>query len=276
MNARRIPCVGGNWKMNTERASARALAEAISAGVSAPPVAGPAAGGQPIAERVDIIVFPPFPYLESVGETLGQRSVMLGAQDVSAEDGGAFTGQVSANMLADLGVQAVLVGHSERRHGLGETDDLLARKTRIALDYGLIVTLCIGETLAERRAHEHLAVLERQLREGLADVEADDLGQIILAYEPVWAIGTGNTATPADAQAAHAHVRGVLAAIFGEPAAQALRILYGGSMNAANAAELLRQPDIDGGLIGGASLKPADFLAIAAAAAAHERLPSAG
>jgi triosephosphate isomerase (TIM) len=269
VNARRIPCVGGNWKMNTERASARALAEAISQGASAISPAGSPAAGRAIADAVDVILFPPFPYLESVGETLGQRSLLLGAQDVSAEDGGAFTGQVSANMLADLGVQAVLVGHSERRHGLGETDDLLARKTRIALDYGLIVTLCIGETLAERRAHEHLAVLDRQLREGLADVEPDDLGQLVVAYEPVWAIGTGNTATPADAQAAHAHVRGVLAAIFGPAAADALRIIYGGSMNPGNAAELLRQPDIDGGLIGGASLKPADFLAIASEAAAR-------
>ena len=265
MSARRIPCVGGNWKMNTDRATARSLADAISEGVSSPR----AETGATIADRVDVIVFPPFPYLETVGDALGQRSILLGAQDVSAEDGGAYTGQVSANMLADLGVQAVLIGHSERRHGLGETDDLLARKTRIALDYGLIVTLCIGETLPERRAQEHLRVLERQLREGLADVEADDLGQIVIAYEPVWAIGTGNTATPADAQAAHAHVRSVLSEIFGAPAAAALRVIYGGSMNPANAAELLRQPDIDGGLIGGASLKPADFLAIAAAAAAR-------
>ncbi len=262
MSRHRIPFVGGNWKMNTELATAAELAEAVSTGVSA-------GGERPIVERVDVAVFPPFPYLQAVGHALGHRSVMLGAQDVSAEDGGAFTGQVSANMLTDLGVQVALVGHSERRHGLGENDELLARKTRIALDYGLIVTLCVGETLAERKSNEHFGVIERQLREGLADVEADDLRQVVIAYEPVWAIGTGNTATPQDAQAAHAHVRRVLSAMFGEVEAEALRIIYGGSMNAANAAELMRQPDIDGGLIGGASLKPADFTAIAAAAASR-------
>jgi triosephosphate isomerase (TIM) len=259
----RTPFVGGNWKMNTELITATELAEAVSVGVST------AAGGRAIVESVDVAVFPPFPYLQGVGHALGHRSVLLGAQDVSAEDVGAFTGQVSANMLTDLGVQVVLVGHSERRHGLGEDDELLARKIRIALDYGLIVVLCIGETLGERRANEHLAVLERQLREGLADVEGDDLRQLVIAYEPVWAIGTGNTATPQDAQNAHAHVRAVLTALVGADAAAGLRIIYGGSMNLANAAELLRQPDIDGGLIGGASLKPPDFLGICAAAAAQ-------
>jgi triosephosphate isomerase len=256
----RIPFVGGNWKMNTELATAAELAEAVSVGVSE-------GEGKPIVESVDVAVFPPFPYLQAVGHALGHRSVLLGAQDVSAEDGGAFTGQVSANMLTDLGVQVVLVGHSERRHGLGEDDELLARKTRIALDYGLIVVLCVGETLGERKAGDHLAILERQVREGLIDVEVDDLRQIVVAYEPVWAIGTGNTATPADAQAAHAHIRGILRAMFGPEAGGAIRVIYGGSMNAGNATELMSQPDIDGGLIGGASLKPADYTAICRAAA---------
>ena len=264
MSRRRIPLVGGNWKMNLELATATELAEAVSVGVAEGAIEQ---HGRALVEATDVAVFPPFPYLQAVGHALGHRSVLLGAQDVSAEDGGAFTGQVSANMLTDLGVQIVLVGHSERRHGLGETDDLLARKTRIALDYGLIVTLCVGETLGERKAKEHLAVVERQIREGLAEVEADDLGQIVVAYEPVWAIGTGNTATPQDAQAAHAHIRSVLAGAFGPDAAAAIRIIYGGSMNAANAEELMRQPDIDGGLVGGASLKPADFTTICAAAA---------
>ena len=267
MTAHRTPFVGGNWKMNTELATAAELAEAVSTGVA------DASKGRAIVETVDVAVFPPFPYLQGVGHALGHRSVLLGAQDVSAEDGGAFTGQVSANMLTDLGVQTVLVGHSERRHGSGhglaEDDELLARKVRIALDYGLIAVLCIGETLGERKAGEHLGILERQLREGLGDVEGDDLRQLVVAYEPVWAIGTGNTATPKDAQEAHAHCRAVLGGLFGAEAAAGLRIIYGGSMNLGNAAELLRQPDIDGGLIGGASLKPVDFLGICAAAAAR-------
>ncbi len=249
--------------MNTELATAVELAEAVSEGVSTPS----SAGRRAIVERVDVAIFPPFPYLQAVGHALGHRSVLLGAQDVSAEDIGAFTGQVSANMLTDLGVQTVLVGHSERRHGLQETDELLARKTRIALDYGLIVVLCVGETLAERKANEYQAVLRRQIREGLAEVEDDDLRQLVIAYEPVWAIGTGNTATPEDAQNAHAHVRAVLAEMLGTSAAEAMRVIYGGSVNAANAKELFASPDIDGGLIGGASLKPAEFMAIGEAAA---------
>jgi triosephosphate isomerase len=265
MDQARIPFVGGNWKMNTELATAVELAEAVSEGVS--PAAAVAQGAHGIVEKVDVAVFPPFPYLQAVGRALGHRSVLLGAQDVSAEDGGAFTGQVAAHMLSDLGVQVVLVGHSERRHGLGEGDDLLARKTRIALDYGLIVVLCIGETLAERNAGRCFEILGRQLRGGLAEVEGDDLRQLVIAYEPVWAIGTGTTATPADAQAAHAEIRSILAGEFGAQAANGIRIIYGGSVNAANAAELFAAPDIDGGLIGGASLKPADFLSICRAAA---------
>ncbi len=245
--------------MNLELASAVELAEGVSRSVSD--------GSRPVVQGVDVAVFPPFVYLQAVGHALGHRSILLGAQDVSAEDGGAFTGQVSANMLTDLGVQVTLIGHSERRHGLGEADDLLARKVRIALDYSLIVVLCVGETLAERRGGEYLAILERQLREGLVDVEPDDLRQLVIAYEPVWAIGTGNTATPADAQAAHAHVRSVLGTLFGKELAAGVRVIYGGSVNAANATELFRQPDIDGALVGGASLKVDDFAAICRAAA---------
>ncbi|MBL9150172.1 MAG: triose-phosphate isomerase [Phycisphaerae bacterium] len=259
-HARRTPFVGGNWKMNTELASAVELAEAVSRGVSE--------GSHAAVTKVDVAVFPPSVYVQAVGHALGHRSVMLGAQDCSAEDGGAFTGQVSANMLTDLGVQTVLVGHSERRHGLGESDDLLARKVRIALDYGLIVVLCIGETLAEREAKRHLEILSQQLHEDLADVETDDLRQLVVAYEPVWAIGTGRTATPQDAQSAHAHVRATLATLFGADHAAAIRVIYGGSMNGKNAAELLAMPDIDGGLVGGASLKPDEFVQICAAAAA--------
>jgi len=258
--------------MHTELATAVELAEVVSEGVSTPPTSGgrPAGPAAPIeraiVEHVDVAVFPPVPYLQAVGHALGHRSVLLGAQDVSAEDIGPYTGQVSANMLTDLGVQTVLIGHSERRHGLGESDELLARKTRIALDYGLIVVLCVGETLAERTAGDYLNVLRRQVREGLVEVESDDLRQIVIAYEPVWAIGTGNTATPDDAQTAHTQLRGMLEELFGAEAAARLRIIYGGSMNAGNAEELFRCPDIDGGLIGGASLKPSEFIAICAAA----------
>lgn len=246
--------------MNTELASAVELAEAISRGVSE--------GAAPAVAKTDVALFPPFPYLQAVGHALGHRSVMLGGQDCSADDVGAFTGQVSANMLTDLGAQAVLIGHSERRHGLGETDELLARKLRVALDYGLIGVLCVGETLSEREAKRHLEVIDQQLREDLADIEPDDLRQLVVAYEPVWAIGTGRTATPSDAQTAHAHVRSVLSDLFGHEPAAAIRIIYGGSMNAKNAVELLGQADIDGGLIGGSSLKPDDFVAICDAAAA--------
>ena len=257
--AQRTPFVGGNWKMNTELATAIELADTISRGVSE--------GGAPATARVDVALFPPFPYLQAVGRELGLRSVMLGGQDCSAEDVGAFTGQVSANMLTDLGAQTVLIGHSERRHGLGESDELLARKLRIALDYGLIGLLCVGETLSEREATRHLEVLDQQLRDSLADVEPDDLRQLVVAYEPVWAIGTGRNATPQDAQAAHAHVRSVLGDLFGRDGAASIRIIYGGSVNAKNAAELFAQPDIDGGLIGGAALKSDDFVVICNAAA---------
>ncbi|MFO0827234.1 MAG: triose-phosphate isomerase [Phycisphaerales bacterium] len=257
--AQRTPFVGGNWKMNTELATAVELAEAVSRGVSE--------SASPAVARVDVAVFPPFPYLQAVGRALGHRSVMLGAQDCSAEDVGAFTGQVSANMLTDLGTQVVLVGHSERRHGLDESDELLARKLRIALDYGLVGVLCVGETLAEREAKRHLEVIEGQLREDLADVEVDDVRQLVVAYEPVWAIGTGRTATPQDAQAAHEFIRDVLGRVLGGEAAATIRVIYGGSVNAKNAAELFAQPDIDGGLIGGASLKAEEFVAICDAAA---------
>lgn len=260
MNERRTPFVGGNWKMNLERASAIELAKATLRGVTGDPA------GAAIAASVDVALFPPSVYLDAVGGVLGQGAVLLGGQDCSAEDGGAFTGQTSANMLVDLGVQAVLVGHSERRHGLGETDDLLARKVRIAIDYSLIAVLCVGETLAQRQVGDYRMILDCQLREGLVDVELDDLQQLVIAYEPVWAIGTGKTATPRDAQEAHAFIRSVLADRYGREAAERLRIIYGGSVNAANAGELFVQGDIDGGLVGGASLKPEEFLRICHAA----------
>jgi len=251
----RTPIVGGNWKMNTDLASGSDLARGVSDAVGTD-------GG------VEVLVFPPFCSLAAIGQILRDRhsAVKLGAQDVWHEPNGAFTGEVSIDMLKDCGVDAVLVGHSERRHVIGESDDLIAKKTKAVLDAGLVCVLCVGEKLEEREAGETDAVNERQLKSALAGIEAGQLDRLVIAYEPVWAIGTGKTATPEDAQQAHAAARGVLAQLFGEAEAGKIRIQYGGSMKPGNAADLMAQPDIDGGLIGGASLKSEDFAAIVAAA----------
>jgi len=255
--------IGGNWKMNTTLSSAKALAAAVCNGVIASP------------GRARVILVPPFPYLVAVAEVIAREispgssaatRVALGAQDTSPEPDGAFTGEVSLAMLKDCGCSYVLTGHSERRHILGEPDSLVNTKTRAALAAGFNVILCVGETLHERvTGHTH-AVNERQLRAGLEGVAPEQLPRLVIAYEPVWAIGTGKNATPADAQDAHAKIRAVLATMHGQPAADAAVIQYGGSVKASNAAELFAQPDIDGGLIGGASLKADEFLAIVNAA----------
>ena len=256
----RKPFVGGNWKMNTHRGSAIDLAAAVA----------DAFARDSLAPRCDAAIFPPFVYLAAVRDALHARQspVMLGAQNCSSEPDGAFTGEVSLAMLKDCGVQVVLTGHSERRHIFGETDDVVNRKTRAVLDAGLACILCVGEKLDQREAGQTDAVNERQLRAGLAGVDAQALisARLTIAYEPVWAIGTGKNATPADAQDAHAKIRRVISALFNPAAAAAVRIQYGGSAKPNNAAELMAQPDIDGGLIGGASLKAADFVAICRAA----------
>lgn len=255
----RTPFVGGNWKMNTDLASATALAGAVADAVLR---LGAAAG--------EVAICPPFPYLLAVAEALRVKrsGVLLGAQDVYFEGSGAFTGEVSVGMLKDCGVKVVLTGHSERRHVIGEGDELINRKTRAALDGGLMCILCIGETLAQREAGQTDAVNERQTKAGLVGVGAEHLtsGRLTIAYEPVWAIGTGKNATPGDAQDAHMKIRRVVAGMYGPEAAAAVRIQYGGSVKGSNAAELMAQPDIDGGLIGGASLKAEEFAAIVAAA----------
>lgn len=251
----RMPFVGGNWKMNTDLASACELADDVKALCAEH------------AQAIDIALFPPFPYLLPVGKTLGHEAILLGAQDVYHEPDGAFTGEVSTAMLNDLRVSCVLTGHSERRHVLGEDDELINLKTRAALDDGLWVVLCIGETLDEREAGRTDEVNLRQLRAGLDGVPPEQFRQIVIAYEPVWAIGTGRTATPDDAQAAHAVIRGDLNSVYGEAIAQSTRIIYGGSVKPGNAEGLFSQPDIDGGLIGGASLAAEDFAAIVRAAA---------
>ncbi len=253
--------IGGNWKMNTDRAGGLALAKSVGAAAATLPA------------HVDVAIFPPFPYLAAISEALcaaGSR-VMLGAQDCYHAEKGAFTGEVSTLMLRDVGVQIVLAGHSERRHVLHEGDDLVNLKVRAILNHGLRCVLCVGEKLEQRVTGQTDTVNERQVRLGLRDVTPDQLDRLVIAYEPVWAIGTGKTATPADAQDAHHKIRRVLEDLFGKDAAARLPIQYGGSVTGANAAELLAQPDVNGALVGGASLKPDDFGAILSAAGAAKR-----
>lgn len=251
----RRPFVGGNWKMNTALGTGSDLARGV-----ADAVAG--------IDGVEVAVFPPFCYLAAVGAILrGRQSrVRLAAQDVSQYDDGAYTGEISAAMLVDCGVEVVLVGHSERRHVLGEDDQMINAKLRKAVSNGLEVVLCVGETESQRDAGQTDAINQHQIRRGLVDVSPEEMAKLTIAYEPVWAIGTGRTATPADAQDAHAKIRGVLADLFSPAVAEATRIQYGGSVKPSNAADLFAQPDIDGGLIGGASLQTSDFAQIVRAA----------
>ena len=213
---------------------------------------------------LDVAICPPYPYLAEVAKLIGHVNIALGAQDVSPQRCGAFTGDVAAEMLIDLGCRYVLVGHSERRHGLGESDQRVAEKFVRALDAGLIPVLCVGETLAEREAASTQSVVERQIGAVLKGRDFDRSQAFVLAYEPVWAIGTGLSATPEQAQDVHAAIRAQLNACGAD--AEKTRILYGGSVNANNAAHLFAMADIDGGLIGGASLNAGDFLTICRAA----------
>jgi triosephosphate isomerase len=242
--------VAGNWKMHGSRASARALVDAIA---KAPPT------------DCEIAVFPPSPYLAELIAAHVDTSIQFGAQDVSAHDKGAFTGEVAAAMVKDIGARYALVGHSERRQYHAESNDVVAAKYAQAQAAGLVPVLCVGETLEQRDAGQTEAVIAAQLDAVIRRSTAASLARAVLAYEPVWAIGTGRTATPDQAQAVHAFVRDKIrredAKISGS-----LAILYGGSVKPDNAAGLFAQPDIDGGLIGGASLVAADFLAICAAA----------
>jgi triosephosphate isomerase len=242
--------IAGNWKMNPpSRAEATALAEAVKSGV-----------GQETKARV--VLCPPPVFLGDVDAVLAGTPIGLGAQNMHWEPGGAFTGEVSGAMLVDLGCTHVILGHSERRHGLGETDIQVNFKLRAALTAGLIPIVCIGETKDERLRDETDQVLLAQLSGSLAGLTADQITGSVLAYEPVWAIGTGLTATPQQAQAAHEFIRGWLANEFGTTTAARVVVQYGGSVKPDNAAELLACPDIDGALVGGASLKSGDFLEI--------------
>jgi triosephosphate isomerase len=244
--------VAGNWKMNGDSAANAALVASIVA-------------GQPAAENVDLLVCPPFPYLGAVADGVRDSRVRLGAQNVSEHARGAYTGEVSAPMLSDIGCDYVIVGHSERRAMYGETSKIVAAKFAAVLREGLTPILCVGETLEDREAGNTEAVIDEQLDAVLDTAGADGIGKAVIAYEPVWAIGTGKTATPDQAQDVHRHLRSRIAAHDAGVAA-AVQILYGGSVNGDNAEGLFGMPDIDGGLVGGASLKAADFLAIADAA----------
>ncbi len=244
MARRKFVC--GNWKMHRTAAEARALVREVRAAVEG------------LTERVDVAVAPPFTALHAAAEELAGSRIGLGAQNLHFETQGAFTGEVSAPMLVEAGCRFVLVGHSERRQLFGETDEGVRKKTKAALAAGLHPIVCVGETLPERESGRTLEVVGRQVRAALAGLTPAEVGALTLAYEPVWAIGTGKTATAAQAQEVHAAVRAILREL-APAAAEVVRIQYGGSVKPENAAELMAQPDVDGALVGGASLKAPDF-----------------
>lgn len=243
----------GNWKMHKGVADTTAWVEAFLKAWT------------PDAS-VEVGIAPPFTSLAAAHQAIGSQSLRLAAQNCHWETQGAFTGEISAAMLREAGCDSAIIGHSERRQYFGETDETVNRRTRAALAAGLTPIVCVGETLEERESGRTLEVVGRQVRQGLAGLSAEDLGRLVIAYEPVWAIGTGKVATSAQAQEVHAAIRGWLGELGGQEVAQTIRIQYGGSVKPSNAAELLAQPDIDGALVGGASLDPADFAQIAKAA----------
>lgn len=256
----RVPFVAGNWKMHMTRGEAADLLGELLPMVQS-------------FRDIDIAVCPPFTALASVRERLRGTPVQLGAQNchAAAKDGkpvhaGAYTGEISARMLADAGVSWVILGHSERRQFFGETDAGVNLKIRATFECGLLPIVCVGETLAERESGRTFDVIDTQVRGCMADLPGADVARLVIAYEPVWAIGTGRTATPDQAQEVHAHIRTRLVSLFGEGVARAVRIQYGGSVKATNAAQLFALPDVDGGLIGGASLQAREFAEILQAA----------
>ena len=253
--ARRV-IVAGNWKMNKTASEGRELVEKLKKEIAG-------------LEDAEIVVCPPFTTIGAVVEAAAGSPIGVGAQNIHWAASGAFTGEISADMLKSSGVTYVIIGHSERRQYFGETDETVNLRARAAIAAGLTAIVCVGETLEEREAGKLVEVIERQMNVGLKDVTAADCEKLVIAYEPVWAIGTGKTATPDQAQEVHALIRATLAKLVGAETAEKVRIQYGGSMKPGNAAELLAKKDIDGGLIGGAALKAADFAGIVAAAAAE-------
>ena len=252
----RTPLVIGNWKMHGTQAMARELAQAVRDGLKRP-------------RGVEVVVCPPFTALPAAAEVLKGAAVALGAQNCHWEARGAFTGEISPAMLAELGCRWVLLGHSERRHVFRETDDEINRKMTAALRHGMAPVLCVGETEEERRQGLTFTVVEGQLRAGWAGLSPEDLARCVLAYEPVWAIGTGAVATPAQAAEVHRYLRGLVSEVTSKELAQSVRILYGGSVKADNAQALTQEPDIDGVLVGGASLQAQSFITIAKKSAAR-------
>lgn len=241
--------IAGNWKMNTTLESGVELAKGLKETIGS-------------ISEIELAFFPPTIYLKSICDAVAGSNIGVGGQNMYFEEKGAFTGEISGEMLKDVGCRYVLLGHSERRHVIGETDELINNKVLKALADGLHVILAVGELLEEREAGKTLEVNERQVKIGLEGVDKAAMSNVTIAYEPVWAIGTGKTASPEQAQEVHAEIRNLLARLYDEEVAQATRIQYGGSMKPSNAAELLGQADVDGGLIGGASLKVEDFTAL--------------
>lgn len=244
--------IAGNWKMNLDRSQAVALAKELVAAVT--------------STAVDVAVCPSFGYLDAVGQVVKGTNVGLGAQNMYHEAEGAFTGEMSGKMLLDLACSYVILGHSERRHVIGETDAEVNKKLVAALQCGLIPIVCVGETLAERESNKTKSVIRTQFEGSFAGITADQMAKVVIAYEPVWAIGTGKNASPEQAEEVHADLRRLLEERYNRSVSAAVRIQYGGSVKPENAKELLSQPNIDGALVGGASLKAVSFMGIIAAA----------
>jgi len=245
----RIPLLAGNWKMNKTVSEGVALVEALIQGMDG------------VSER-EVLVCPPFTALYPLKTTIENTPIKLGAQNMYFEDSGAYTGDISPLMLKDVGCTYVIIGHSERRQIFGEDDTMINRKIHTALKHGLRAIMCVGESKPQRDAGQAENIVVAQVRAGLQNITAEQMSEVVVAYEPIWAIGTGDTATPDDAQAMHAAIRTTLTALYGADTAQTVRIQYGGSVKPDNVDELMAQPDIDGALVGGASLKASDFLRI--------------
>ncbi|MCU0460860.1 MAG: triose-phosphate isomerase [Bacteroidales bacterium] len=243
--------VAGNWKMNMNLEEGLSFAKTINQYFDEKP-----------SQKTEVILCTPYIHLNGVSEIVKKGKVALGAQNCASEDSGAFTGEISAGMIKSTGAQYVIIGHSERRTYYHENDALLNKKTLLAVNNGLKVIFCCGEVKEERESGKHLDVVRRQLQDGLFSLSGSDMSKIVIAYEPVWAIGTGLTATPEQAQDMHHYIRGLVKEKYGREIAEDLTILYGGSCKPSNAAEIFSKPDVDGGLIGGASLKKEDFVAI--------------
>ncbi len=242
--------IAGNWKMNCGPADAAELLEGLK--TTKPE----------IAEEVDVLVCPPFVSLGMSVNYLHDTDINVGAQNIHFENNGAYTGEVSASMLTEAGCSFVLIGHSERREYFGETDSTVNKKAKKAMEFDLVPVICVGESLDQRKQDIHFDLVKNQVIAAFEGIDNNEALDIVVAYEPIWAIGTGETATPEQAQEMHAHIRSTLADLYDQETADEIRILYGGSMKPANAEELLGQPDVDGGLIGGASLKAEDFASL--------------